>query len=125
MDFEGNEEKLEQCEKPTIEYKDGKILFSCATDGAEINSEIIVDDAKKYYSNEIDLTATYKVIAVAVKSGYEDSETATATLCWLESTPKTEGMDIKNIYFSESCSDQNDNNLVFVRIGDKSIKTKK
>lgn len=38
------------------------------------------------------LTVTYNISVYATKSGYENSETATATLCWIDAAPKTEGI---------------------------------
>ena len=53
-----------------------------------------IDDAdiKTHYGNEVNLTATYTISVYATKSGYENSETATATLCWIDVDPKTEGI---------------------------------
>jgi len=45
-----------------------------------------------HYGNEISLTATYTVNVYATATGYENSDVATATLCWLDAEPKTEGM---------------------------------
>ncbi len=36
---------------------------------------------------------TYEISVYATKVGYEDSETATATLCWIDVEPKTEGLN--------------------------------
>lgn len=35
---------------------------------------------------------TYNISVFASKFGYENSETATATLCWIDATPQTEGI---------------------------------
>ena len=35
---------------------------------------------------------TYNISVYAAKAGYENSETATATLCWIDQQPKTEGI---------------------------------
>ena len=52
-----------QCAKPTINYKRGKLTFSCDTEGAEIVTEITDSDIKKYHDAVIDLTATYPATA--------------------------------------------------------------
>ena len=38
-------------------------------------------------------TATYNINVYATKVGCENSETATATLCWIDVEPKTEGIE--------------------------------
>ena len=68
---------LGKCATPTISYNNGKLAFSCATDGVEFVSEITSDDIKKHYGNEISLTKTYKVSVYATKEGYENSDVAT------------------------------------------------
>lgn len=65
-----------KCATPTIAYKNGKLTFSCATEGVEYVSEVTVADAKKYYTGEVNLGTTYKVSVVAMKTGYENSDTA-------------------------------------------------
>ena len=35
---------------------------------------------------------TYNISVYATKAGYENSETVTATLCWIDVDPKTEGI---------------------------------
>lgn len=35
---------------------------------------------------------TYNISVYATKAGYDNSETATATLCWIDVDPKTEGI---------------------------------
>ena len=58
----------------------------------EFVSEITDVDIKKNYTAVIDLTATYNISVYATKPGYEDSEIATATLCWIDVEPRTEGI---------------------------------
>ena len=80
------------CEKPTVSYKNGKLTFSCATEGATCLSSITDTDIASYSSNEVQLSATYKISVYATKTGYNNSETATAMLCWIDVEPKTEGI---------------------------------
>ena len=82
----------QKCEKPTINYENGKLTFSSATDGAVCQYSITDTDIKAGSGNEVQLTVTYNISVYATKSGYENSETATATLCWIDASPKTEGI---------------------------------
>ena len=38
------------------------------------------------------MSVTYNISVYAAKSGYENSETVTATLCWIDSDSRTEGI---------------------------------
>ena len=49
-------------------------------------------DIKAGNGNEVQLGVTYTISVYAAKAGYENSETATATLCWIDAAPKTEGI---------------------------------
>ena len=82
----------QKCEKPTISYENGKLTFSSATDGAVCQYSITDMDIKAGSGNEVQLSVTYTISVYAAKSGYENSETATATLCWIDQQPKTEGI---------------------------------
>ena len=81
-----------QCEVPTISYSNGKLTFYCKTEGAVCNSTITNTDINSYTDNEISLSVTYNISVYASKIGLLNSETATATLCWIDQTPKTEGI---------------------------------
>ncbi len=92
--LEGNEKK---CETPTISFVDGKLTFSCATEGVEYESEVTCSDVNKYYSNEINLAACYDITVTAMKTGYDNSDDATAKLYWLPSSGSLEGAGINNV----------------------------
>lgn len=77
VEHNDNTPVLEKCATPTISYNNGKLAFSCATDGVEFVSEITSDDIKKHSGNEISLTKTYKVSVYATKEGYANSDVAT------------------------------------------------
>ena len=81
-----------QCAKPTICYKNGKLSFNCETEGATCQYSITDDDIKSGSSSEVQLGVTYNIRVYATKAGYQDSETATATLCCIDVEPKTEGI---------------------------------
>ena len=95
----GDTPTTQKCEKPTISYENGKLTFSSATDGAVCQYSITDTDIKAGSGNEVQLGVTYNINVYATKTGYEQSETATATLCWIDVEPKTEGIinEISNI----------------------------
>ena len=90
--IDGTTPETPKCEKPTISYENGQLKMSCATEGVEYVTDITDADIKKHYDAIISLTATYNISVYATKSGYDNSETATATLCWIDVAPKTEGI---------------------------------
>ena len=67
----------EKCATPTISYVDGKLTFSCDTEGATCQYSITDTDIKAGSGNEVQLTTTYKVTVYATKDGYENSDEAT------------------------------------------------
>ena len=88
----GDTPTTQKCEKPTISYENGKLTFSSATDGAVCQYSITDTDIKAGSGNEVQLGVTYNISVFAAKAGYDNSETATATLCWIDQQPKTEGI---------------------------------
>ena len=87
------EPELKKCVTPTIAFVDGKLKFSCSTEGVEYVYEIKDTDVKKGYDSEVTLSATYEISVYATKAGWENSNVATATLVWgsatfTETTPK-------------------------------------
>ena len=88
----GDTPTTQKCEKPTISYENGKLTFSSATEGAVCQYSITDTDIKAGSGNEVQLGVTYNISVYAAKAGYENSETATATLCWIDQQPKTEGI---------------------------------
>ncbi len=88
----GDTPTMQKCEKPTISYENGKLTFSSATDGAVCQYSIADTDIKAGSGNEVQLGVTYNISVYAAKAGYDNSETATATLCWIDQQPKTEGI---------------------------------
>lgn len=89
MDGGGSNNK---CGKPSISYLNGKLSFFCETDGVSFISTITNSDISSYKSNEIQLGVTYNINVYAIKTGYDNSDVATATLCWIDVDPKTEGI---------------------------------
>jgi hypothetical protein len=82
----------QKCETPTISYENGVLKMTCATEGVEYVTDIADADIKKHYASEITLTATYSISVYATKAGFENSDVVTATLCWIDAEPKTEGI---------------------------------
>ena len=82
----------ESCKKPTIGYRNGNLMFTSATEGATCYYSITDTDIKAGNGNEVQLTATYNISVYAAKEGFENSETATATLCWIDDVPQMEGI---------------------------------
>ena len=76
--LEGTEVEKNKCETPTIAFIDGKLTFSCATEDVEYVSEVKCSDVSKYYTNEISLAACYDISVTAMKTGYVNSDIATA-----------------------------------------------
>lgn len=86
----GEELKVNKCETPTIAYIDGELQFACATEGAEYVSRISDEDVKEYNDSKVKLSITYNISVYATAAGYENSDAATATICWIETEPKSE-----------------------------------
>ena len=84
--------EIKQCIKPTICYVDGKLSYKSETKDVTFLSNITDTDMGAYSSDEIDLNVTYHISVYATKSGYQNSETAEATLCWIEVDPQKEGI---------------------------------
>ena len=85
--------EIKKCATPSISYSNGKLTVDSETEGAVCQSTITDSDIMAYSGNEVQLTVTYHISVYATKAGYENSETATATLCWIDVEPKTEGIE--------------------------------
>ena len=72
--------ETQKCAKPTITFKDGKLTFTCATEGVEYISEITAPAMTKKYDNEISLSSTYTVTVFATKVGYINSDKASIVI---------------------------------------------
>ena len=76
-----------KCAKPTISYQNGKLVFNSATAGATCQYSITDSDIKSGSGNDVQLTVTYNVSVYATKAGMENSDVATASLCWIDKEP--------------------------------------
>ena len=95
--LEGTDGETKKCETPTISFVDGKLTFSCTTEGVEYASEVTCSDVNKYNSNEINLAACYDITCYAKAEGFANSDVATAKLYWLTSSGSLEGAGINNV----------------------------
>ena len=70
---------LEKCATPTINFADGKLQFTCETEGVEFVSKVTLknSDAGEYEGASVPLTTAYTVTVYAKKDGYENSDVAT------------------------------------------------
>lgn len=84
----------EKCATPTISYNKGELTFSCDTEGATCKYTITDADIQSGSGNKVQLSVAYQVSVVAMKDGYNNSETAEATLCWVDVQPQTEGVEV-------------------------------
>jgi len=91
--FKSIVEITQKCKTPTISYLNGQLKFDSETDGVEFRTTITDKDIKTYSTSIIDLSATYDIRVRATKPGYDDSDVAAATLCWIDAAPKTEGIE--------------------------------
>lgn len=89
---DGDEPEIKICATPTIGYADGKLTFKSETKDAICISNITNSDISSFSGNEVLLNVTYHISVYATKAGYDNSEVATATLCWIDAEPRTEGI---------------------------------
>ncbi len=89
----GTEPQNQKCATPIISYQNGKLLFSSATEDAICQSSITDEDINSFSGNELNLSVTYRIRVYATKPGYYDSDVVSATLCWVDVDPKTEGIE--------------------------------
>lgn len=84
----------ESCATPIIEYQNGKLKISSATAGSSCFYSINATDvtAESLVTSDIDLSATYVIKAYATAPEHTNSETVTATLCWLDGQLETDGV---------------------------------
>lgn len=82
------------CANPIIEYQNGKLKISSATAGSSCFYTINATDvtAETLVTSDIDLSATYIIKAYATAPEHTNSETVTATLCWLDGQLETDGV---------------------------------
>ena len=95
--LESTDVGTKKCETPTISFADGELVFICATEGVEYVSEIKSNDINKFYTEKVSLTACYDISVTATKSGFSNSDVATAKLYWLPSSGSLDETSINNV----------------------------
>ena len=90
-----------KCATPSISYSDGKLQFSCETEGAKcyytLNNSDVKTGETLAESNNVNLSACYDITCYAKAEGFVNSDIATAKLYWLTSTSSLEGVGINNV----------------------------
>jgi hypothetical protein len=106
--------ELPKCATPTISYIEGKLAFGCETNGVVYVSKISDEDVGEKYSGEIELTKIYTISVYATKTGYDNSDVATATIGWRNGSPVMEGFANVILEEDETACDVNKDGLVDV-----------
>lgn len=76
--------ETKKCAMPVISYENGALTITSATEGANFITEIRNSDVAMHYDSRIELTVTYDINTYATLAGYENSDIAMATLCWID-----------------------------------------
>ena len=71
--------QIERCATPTIEFVNGEFILNCATEGAEIHYEISNVNQRTGTASKIVASPAFTLSVYAKKKGYYNSETATVT----------------------------------------------
>ncbi|MBP3373127.1 MAG: leucine-rich repeat domain-containing protein [Bacteroidaceae bacterium] len=81
---EPEDPEVKKCAAPVLVYEDGNLEIKCGTEGAEFITNVVAEDAKKYYEPWIEFNATYNIEVYAMKANYENSDTVNVALVWVE-----------------------------------------
>ena len=81
---EPEQPEVEKCATPVVTYAEGKLSFSCDTEGVNYVTKLVAEDAKEYYDAEIELSATYNIEVYATKANCENSDIVNVALVWVE-----------------------------------------
>lgn len=92
MTLDGTIPEVKKCATPTISYAGGMLKFDCETEDVRFHYSIQDPDITSGISSEVALTVTYSISVYATRDGYDDSDIAYATLCWIDAEPYTEGL---------------------------------
>ena len=76
--------EVEKCATPVVSYADGKLSMACETEEAVFVTKIVSDDISTFYDAEIELSATYNIEVYASKANFENSDTISVALVWVE-----------------------------------------
>ena len=98
----------EKCSTPSISFSEGKLQFTCNTEGAKfyytLNSTDVKQSETLVEANTVALSACYEISCWAKAEGFVNSDVATAKLYWLPTsdigtninTAKTRGVVIQS-----------------------------
>lgn len=95
--------ELEKCATPVINYADGKLVFTCETDGAEYYYTITDEDIKKDAHSQdgtVELTAAYNISVYATADGCISSDEAKAVLYFIKAGSGTD-VGVSEIFAEE------------------------
>ena len=99
----------EKCSTPSILFSEGKLQFTCNTEGAKfyytLNSTDVKQSETLVEANTVALSACYEISCTAKAEGFANSNVATAKLYWLPTsdistninTAKTRGVVIQSV----------------------------
>ena len=73
-----------KCASPSIRYIDGQVVLTSETEDTEFITDVVSEGTQTYQISTFDLLATYTITTYATKENYLNSETVTATLCWID-----------------------------------------
>lgn len=73
-------QELGKCATPTINYKDGEIVFGCETEGVKFVSQVTTPNNNTYTDNKLNLNTTYHISVYAAKEGYKNSDVVDADI---------------------------------------------
>lgn len=76
----GEDVEKKKCAKPTISVENGKLSFSCETEDVEYHYAISNNSPASGVGNDIPFSQKYTITVYASKSGFENSDTATAEI---------------------------------------------
>lgn len=84
-------QQIERCATPTIEYVNGEFVINCATEGAELHYEISNVNNRTGTASKIAVSPAFTLSVYAKKKGCYNSETATATFTGLPGDLNNDG----------------------------------
>lgn len=73
-----------KCATPIIDYLEGRITLICETEDVEFVTNVITENTHEYREAEFEFISTYTITSYATKEEYENSDTVSVTICWIE-----------------------------------------
>ena len=111
--FSGEDVSKTKCDNPRIKYNKGMLSFESDMEDVEYHYSIKDSDIKDGNGNNVALAVTYNISVYATKAGFDPSDVVTATLCWIDVDPKTEGItnDVASVRAKAIMIQSNDGGL--------------